>query len=57
MIRVIDLAKRVDLIELDRSKSMKSQGSLPNYDALWNTESIPFHDKWHNYTHEIIQFK
>ncbi len=57
MIKAIDLAKGVDLIELDRSKSMKSQGSLSNYDALRNTESIPFHDKWHNFVHEIIQFK
>lgn len=57
MIRVNDLAKRVDLIELDRSKSMKSQGSLLNYDALRNIESIPFHEKWHNFVHEIIQFK
>ena len=57
MIRAIDLAKGVDLIELDRSKSMKSQGSLLNYDALRNTKSIPFHDKWHNFFNEIIQFK
>lgn len=33
MTRAINLAKGVDLIELDRSKLMKSQGSLLNYDA------------------------
>ena len=54
MTRAIDLAKGVDPIELNKSKSIKFQGSLLNYDTLRNTESTPFHDKWHNFIGGIL---